>query len=218
MEEAASRARRRPNARGRGELLREEIITAAVRMLDELADDQALSLRAVARVVDIAATSVYLHFPDRDSLVLAAMRRCHQELVRVGDEAAAAQPNPGAALRAAILAKARWAEDHPGLYKVLHESTVHRRLGMPFKEVMVQRTVDAVQRCMDAGIAPPEDATIVATDLRVAVNGMLSQRINEPDLSWPPVEAQLDRLLTKLVGLSGPGRPGDDINTEPKPR
>jgi hypothetical protein len=66
---------------------------------------------------------------------------------------------------------------------------------------MVQRTVDAVQRCMDAGLAPPEDATIVAIDLGVAVNGMLSQRINEPDLSWPPVEEQLGRLLAKLVGL-----------------
>ncbi|BAW03870.1 TetR family transcriptional regulator [Nocardia seriolae] len=25
-----------------------------------------------------------------------------------------------------------WAEEHPGLYKVLHETTVHRKLGMPW--------------------------------------------------------------------------------------
>src|SRR5437764_2944532 len=110
--------RRRPNTRGQGELLRDEIVTAAVRMLDELADDEALSLRAVARAVHIAATSVYLHFPDRDALVLAAMRQCHEELVRLGDEAAAAAPGPAAGLRARILAQAGWAEEHPGLYKV----------------------------------------------------------------------------------------------------
>jgi AcrR family transcriptional regulator len=81
------RGRRRPNARGQGERLREEIISAAVSMLDDLADDEALSLRAVARVVSIAATSVYLHFPDRDALVLAAMERCHHELVQAGDDA-----------------------------------------------------------------------------------------------------------------------------------
>jgi AcrR family transcriptional regulator len=201
MDDVTSTARRRPNARGQGDRLRADIVAAAVRMLDELADDEALSLRAVARAVSIAATSVYLHFPDRDALVLAAMRQCHEELVRLGDEAADAAPDPAAGLRARILAQAGWAERHPGLYKVLHESGVHRRLGMPFKEVMVERTVTAVRRCMDAGLAPDGDATTVAIDLRTAVNGMLSQRINEPDLPWPPAAEQLDRFLTKLVGL-----------------
>jgi AcrR family transcriptional regulator len=194
--------RRKQNTRGQGDLLREEILTAGVRMLDELGDDQALSLRAVARAVSVAATSVYLYFPDRDALVLAAAQRCHEELVAAGDAAEAAHDrHPAAQLRARILAQAAWAEAHPGLYKVLHESAVHRRLGMPFKEVMVERTRAAVQRCMDAGVAPPDDALTVTIDLRTAVNGMLAQRINEPDLPWPPAADQLDRFLTKLVGL-----------------
>jgi AcrR family transcriptional regulator len=200
----SSAARRRPNARGHGERLREEIISAAVRMLDQLADDEALSLRAVARAVSIAATSVYLHFPDRDALVLAAMRRCHEELVRAGDEAEAAHEDPAARLRARILAQSAWAQEHPGLYKVLHESKVHRRLGMPFKEVLIARTTAAVQRCMDAGIAPPDDAATVTLDLRTAVSGMLSQHINEPDLPWLPAAEQIDRFLAKLVGLALP--------------
>ena len=62
---------RRPNARGQGERLRQEIISAAARMLGDLADDEALSLRAVARAVSISPTSVYLYFPDRDALVAA---------------------------------------------------------------------------------------------------------------------------------------------------
>lgn len=117
----APAARRRPNARGQGERLREEIVAAAMRMLDALADDEALSLRAVAREVSIAATSVYLHFPDRDALVLAVLRRCNEELVRTGDEADAAHEDPAARLRARILAQTAWAHEHPGLYKVLHE-------------------------------------------------------------------------------------------------
>ncbi len=193
--------RRRQNTRGQGDLLREQILTAGVRMLDELGDDQALSLRAVARAVSVAATSVYLYFPDRDALVLAATQRCHEELVAVGDAARAAQEHPAGQLRARILAQAEWAQNHPGLYKVLHESGVHRRLGMPFKEVMVERTRTAVQHCMDAGVAPHDDALTVTIDLRTAVNGMLTQRINEPDLPWPPLADQLDRFLTKLVGL-----------------
>jgi AcrR family transcriptional regulator len=201
MDASPPPATRRPNARGHGNELREQIVVAAVRMLDELGDDEALSLRAVARQVSIAATSVYLHFPDRDALVLAAMQRCHEELVQAGDKAEAAQDDPAIGVRARILAQAAWAQEHPGLYKVLHESKVHRRLGMPFKEIMVARTVAGVQRCMDAGLAPVDDATVVAIDLRTAVNGMLSQRINEPDLPWPPLTEQLDRFLANLVGL-----------------
>ena len=197
----AKEDRRRPNPRGQGERLRDEIVTAAMRMLDDLADDEALSLRAVARDVSIAATSVYLHFPDRDALVLAVMRRCHDELVGRGDAAAAAAGDPAAALRARILAQAEWAESHPGLYKVLHETGVHRRHTVTFKAVLAERTTAAIQLCMDEGLAPKDDAAIVALDLRTAVNGMLSQRINEPDLTWPPAYEQIDRFLAKLVGI-----------------
>ncbi|WP_034271796.1 TetR/AcrR family transcriptional regulator [Actinospica robiniae] len=197
----SSTSRRRPNARGQGQQLREEIVAAAADMLDELADDEALSLRAVARAVSIAATSVYLHFPDRDTLVLAVLQGCHDQLLATGDAAAEAAGDPAAALRARIFAQVTWAREHPGLYKVLHESKVHRSIGMPLKHELVERTAVAVQACMDAGLAPVDDATTVAIDLRTAVNGMLAQRINEPDLPWPPAEAQIDRFLTKLVGL-----------------
>src|ERR1700727_710945 len=95
---------RRPNARGQGERLREEILSAAARRLGDLAEDEALSLRAVARAVSISPTSVYLYFPDRDTLVAAAMERCHAEMVRAADEGEAAHQDPAPALRARILA------------------------------------------------------------------------------------------------------------------
>jgi AcrR family transcriptional regulator len=189
---------RRPNARGQGERLREEIISAAAQMLGDLADDEALSLRAVARAVSISPTSVYLYFPDRDALVAAAMQRCHAEMLRAADDAEATQQDPALGLRARILAQAAWVQEHPGIYKVMHESKV----GMPFKEAAFTRTTAAVQRCMDAGAAPPGDAATVALDLRTAVIGMLSLRINEPDLPWPPFPEQADRFLAKLVGLA----------------
>src|SRR6201995_3243325 len=95
---------RRPHPRGEGERLREEIISAAVRMLGDLADDEALSLRAVARAVSISPTSVYLYFPDRDALVAAAMERCHAEMVQAVDEAEAAHQDPALGFRPPVLA------------------------------------------------------------------------------------------------------------------
>ena len=202
MDDFTSAARpsgsRRPNARGQGELLREEIVAAAAELLGDLANGDVLSLRAVARAVSISPTSVYLYFSDRDSLVAETMRSSHAQMVEAVDSAEAAQSDPAARLRARILAQSAWVQEHPGLYKVMHESKV----GMPFKESLFTGTIAAVQRCIDEGVAAPGDAATIALDLRTAVIGMLSLRINEPELPWPPFPEQVDRFLTKLVGLA----------------
>ncbi|KAB2383577.1 TetR/AcrR family transcriptional regulator [Actinomadura montaniterrae] len=192
------------NRRGQGERLREEIVATALRLLDELGDDEALSLRAVAREIGIAATSVYLHFADRDALVLAAMERSHADLVRAADEAEAAAGDPVGGLRARVQVMGTWSHEHRGLYKVLHESAVNQRCDTSFKMELGKRTTAAVQRCMDEGLAPADDAAAVSLDLRAAVHGAVSMRVNEPNLPWEPLEQQVDRLLTKLVGVRLP--------------
>jgi AcrR family transcriptional regulator len=197
----ARTARRGRNPRGQGERLRAEIVDAALRLLDELADDQALSLRAVAREVGIAATSVYIHFADRDALVLAALEHCYTDLLRAVDNAESGAAGPVAALRARTALVGAWSREHPGLYKVLHESTLNRRTDMSFKEEMDRRMTTAIRRCMDAGLAPQGDAETVCLDLRTAVHGAVSLRVNQPELPWPPLEEQVDRFLVKLVGV-----------------
>lgn len=194
------------NPRGQGERLRAEIIDVALRLLEELADDQALSLRAVAREAGIAATSVYIHFADRDALVLAALEHCHTDLLNTLEQAEAHAADPVAALRARMTLLGTWAGEHPGLYKVLHESTLNQRADVSFKERMATHTIAAIRRCMDAGLAPDGDAATVALDLRTAVHGAVSLRVNQPELPWPPLEEQVDRFLTKLVGV--PPAPG----------
>ncbi len=197
----ARTAQRGRNPRGQGERLRAEIVDAALRLLDELADDQALSLRAVAREVGIAATSVYIHFADRDTLVLAALEHVHADLLRAVDNAESGAADPAAALRARTALLGAWSREHPGLYKVLHESTLNRRTDMSFKEEMAQRTTAAIRRCIDAGLAPQGDAETISLDLRTAVHGAVSLRVNQPELPWPPLEEQVDRFLVKLVGV-----------------
>ncbi|GAA4613226.1 TetR/AcrR family transcriptional regulator [Actinoallomurus liliacearum] len=208
ISEERSPARRRArgrNPRGQGERLRDEILSATLRLLNDLGDDEALSLRAVAREVGIAATSVYIHFEDRDALVYAALERCHRDLVRDLDQAETGAADPAARLRARLLFLGSWVGRHSGLYKVLHESTLNQRTHLAFKEDLTDRTTAAVQRCMDAGLAPADDAAAVSLDLRAAVHGAVSMRVNEPDLPWPPLEDQIDRFLTKLVGVRLPG-------------
>ncbi|RFU41220.1 TetR/AcrR family transcriptional regulator [Actinomadura logoneensis] len=190
------------NPRGQGARLREDIVAATLRLLDELGDDQALSLRAVARELGIAATSVYIHFADRDALVLATLERAHHDLTRAVDEAEEEQADPVGRLRARVLLLGLWVQRHPGLYKVMHESTLNQRASMEFKQVLADRTTAAVRRCMDAGLAPSDDdPALVSLDLRTAVHGAVSMRVNQPDAHWPPFEEQVDRFLRKLVGV-----------------
>ncbi len=200
--ETSSRTRGR-NRRGEGERLREEILIAALRLLDELGDDQALSLRAVAREVGIAATSVYIHFEDRDALVLAALEHWSRHLATAIDQAERQAPDPVAALRARLLTLSECVRERPGLYKVMHESTINRHTSMAFKQELADRMEAAVQRCMDAGLAPADDPAAVTLDLRSAVQGAVSMRVNEPLLEWPPLDEQVDRFLVKIVGVAG---------------
>jgi AcrR family transcriptional regulator len=193
---------RERNPRGQGERLRDNIVATTLRLLDELADDQALSLRAVARELHIAATSVYLHFADRDALVFAAMQRCHSDLMHAVEQAEATSTDPVVKLRVRTLVLGTWAQEHPGLYKVLHESTLNQREDMSFKDELAERTTAAIQRCMDAGLAPADEAAAVSLDLRAAVHGTVSMRVNQPNYPWPPLEEQVERFLTKLVGVA----------------
>jgi AcrR family transcriptional regulator len=200
MDAGTTRSR---NRRGQGELLRREIIDAALRMLNELGDDEALSLRAVAREVGIAATSVYIHFTDRDELVFAALEQSTADLLRDLEQAeASGGDDPVRRLRARLLFLGSWTREYAGLYKVLHESTLNRRRHLVFKEELSVRAIAAVQACMDAGLAPMDDAAAVALDLRSAVHGAVSIRINEPEADLPPLEEQVDRFLRRLVGVS----------------
>src|SRR5947199_7637735 len=72
---------RQRNPRGQGERLRDDIIEAASRLLADPAAPP-LTLRAVAREVGVAATSVYLHFDDIESLTLATVNHLFGELTR----------------------------------------------------------------------------------------------------------------------------------------
>ena len=113
----AQRPSRQRNPRGQGERLRDDIIEAASRLMADPAAPP-LTLRAVAREVGVAATSVYLHFADIESLTLAVAERRYGELVRIQDEAREQNSDPWQRLRAGCLAYCEFGLMHQGHYQV----------------------------------------------------------------------------------------------------
>ncbi|REK85467.1 TetR/AcrR family transcriptional regulator [Streptomyces inhibens] len=152
-ESAAVRPR---NPRGQGERLREELLRATERLLEEVGSEDALSLRAVARAAGVAAPSIYRHFSDKTELVWATLEVSYERLAAAMAEAAAkADDDPVARLRAQLRAYCRYAVAHPATYRLLYETRQtpvgpERLAGHP-AGLLVRSWQQALTACEDAG-------------------------------------------------------------------
>lgn len=118
-----SQVKRVPNARGEGERLRQEILGAATRILEETGREDALSLRGVAREVGISAPSVYRHFKNKADLVTTVLEVTYRALAvamsEAGESAAVAGADPWERVRAIVTAYRRFAIDKPRRYRLM---------------------------------------------------------------------------------------------------
>jgi AcrR family transcriptional regulator len=185
--------------------LREELIAAAGRLLTDGGDPDALSLRAVAREAGVAAPSVYLQFENKDALLQAVVLE-HFALFRRAIEASVDEADmPAPRLFEGCLAYCRFAIEHPGSYRIIFETPLPKWPTLPTHELpgmdTFQILVDGVAGCIAAGIARPDDPVRIATDIWVALHGMVSLRARLPGFPWPPIEPQLADILYALAGI-----------------
>ncbi|MFN2543641.1 MAG: TetR/AcrR family transcriptional regulator [Actinomycetota bacterium] len=201
-EAVASRRRRAP--RGQGERLREEILSAAERLLIDTGDEQAVSIRAVADAVGVTPPSIYLHFGDKKELMFAVSERQFERLDRVTEEAAAGSTDPLESLRLRGKAYVQFGRDNPEQYRILFMGKSEasppgfdedRLRGL----VSFDHLVGAVQRCMDAGAIPQTDAFFVALGMWIAVHGLTSLLIAKPDFPWPDPAGLVDHFCSVHV-------------------
>jgi AcrR family transcriptional regulator len=207
------RSRRQRNPRGQGERLRDDIIEAASRLLEDPAAPP-LSLRSVARAVGVAATSVYLHFDDCDSLVRAVVARHFGELVRSQDEACKDLTDTCARVQASALAYCQFGLAHPGHYQVMFSNplplpppgpTGVREPG-PGRPAL-DRMVEVVAACLGGR---PGDSASMQTTLLIwqQLHGMVSLRICRPRYAWPPLADTVTDAVGRL--LDGTRAEGQD--------
>ncbi|MEA1672294.1 TetR/AcrR family transcriptional regulator [Nitrospirillum sp. BR 11163] len=199
---------RRRNARGEGGQLREDILRAAIALIEHCGSAEALSLRAVAKEVGIAAPSVYPHFEDRDQLLIAILQHLFDELIAIRtqaeDAAAAAGGGAWERLRAAIFATVRFGLDRPGHYRMLYEGRVVSSLSDPkaatFGRAIQVRVIALIQQILS--LTPGrevEDAERLSLLLWASVHGVISLQINKPTLAWPDATALVEDLMHALL-------------------
>jgi AcrR family transcriptional regulator len=200
---SAHRPPRQRNPRGQGERLRDDIIEAASRLLEDPAAPP-LSLRGVARAVGVAATSVYLHFDDCDSLVRAVVARHFGELVRSQEQASKDLADPCARVHASALAYCQFGLAHPGHYHVMLSSPLpppppgpggvqEAAPGRP----ALERLAELVAACLGG---PGESASRqTAMLIWQQLHGLVSLRISRPHFPWPPLADTVTDAVGRLL-------------------
>lgn len=205
----AGRAR---NRRGEGAHLRDEIVQAAVRLLDETGDERSLTLRSIARKAGIAAPSIYRHFPDQPAIMLAVVREAFAELeLALRAAAAAAGDSPRERLLAVCHAYLDFARSRPQRYRTMFggvwtptpgESSIVAAdlttLGSESLTLLAEALTDCVAAGISASTDPPGDAVAVWLGL----HGLAHQRAVTHGLPGPPDID--DRVITALAQLTRP--------------
>lgn len=197
---------RQPNRRGEGAKLRAEIVAGAAAVLEETGSEDAVTLRAVARKVGIAAPSIYGHFDDRDQILLAVIADAFTEL---DSSLVAATAGADDQLHAACGAYLQFATARPHRYRVMfarHRSGEAGEVNetRPADELVgapaFGRLVDAVAQHPGAAGGSPLEPAIA---LWVALHGYISLRDAVPAFPWPPEEAMLEDLIERILRRTG---------------
>jgi AcrR family transcriptional regulator len=202
LEAASTSSARRRNPRGQGERLREELIEATSALLADAGDASKLSLRGVAKQVGVAATSVYLHFPDVEHLKVAVVKRGHAILDQTRNAASTGVADPVEALLARCRAYCQFALDHPGHYRLMFGPDLPGILAYDAEQapgrLALQALAQSLECCQQAGAAQVDDDPLtLAVLVWTTLHGLVSLRLDRPRFPWP---ASLDEMVDQAVG------------------
>lgn len=217
---------RERNRRGQGGRLRADILTAAAELLDEAGNEQAVTLRAVARRIGIAAPSIYAHFADRQAILLAVVQEAFAELAQAlgattrtgaaptsgGADGADGPDGAEARLRAACAAYLHFAATRPQRYRVMFggvwnavdavdSAAVSAAEVTALGQAALAVLVTALDDCVAAGRSTSTDTVADAIALWLGLHGLAHQRAVLRAFPWPADIAE--RLVTPLAHLPG---------------
>lgn len=197
------------NRRGEGGRLREDIIAAAVELLDEAGDERAITLRSVARRVGIAAPSIYRHFPDQPAIMLAVVQGEFADLRNsLRSSVEKAGDDPRRRMYAVCEAYLEFARIHPERYRTmfgglwmpdLNDSSLTKEDLAALGDDSMRILVETLGECAAAGQSTSTDPAGDAVALWLGLHGLAHQRAVAESFPWPPDIA--DRIITALAHL-----------------
>jgi len=184
------------NPRGEGSRLREQLLAATAEVLNEVGDADRASVRAIARRAGVSPTALYLHFPDRDALVAAAVDNGFETFNAELMSAAATDGTPVERLMAMGHAYLTFSEQRPALYAILFST--RRTLVDKDPEVDRDQAFGGLTALLQQ-INPSLDydaAQELAILIWSSLHGYAMLRTVRRHLEWPDSESFLRRVVT----------------------
>lgn len=191
--------------RTRDDQLRNDVITAANRLLETSHNHDSLSLGAIARELRVPTTAVTSCFPDKMSLGLAVYQRYFALLAERVQDSVAGVADPGDRLRAVVLAYLRFAAEYPDAYYVMFSlpGVVEPPAELPEEQrpgaVVMILVLGVVAECVEAGLMHRVDPYQGMLCLWSSLHGLITLRASRPHVAWPPVEELAETVLASLL-------------------
>ena len=216
-EPAAATRRRAP--RGQGDRLRGEVLSAAMDLLAETGDEEAVSLRAVAQRVGVSVPSIYLHFADKQALLDAVCEAVFDALYVRMREASEGAPHAFEGLRRQGIAYVNFAVANPEHYRIvlMRKSAggdpVAAATDMVIATGAFGHLMASVQECVEAGLFEGEPLEL-GLRLWAAAHGVAALLVAKPYFPWPPQADFIDQTIRMAgLGLIVGARTGLDCET-----
>jgi AcrR family transcriptional regulator len=162
----------------------------------------ALSLRAIARELNVTAPAIYNYYARRDDLVTALIVDSYNSIADALQKARAAAPGEdyAAQLRGALLAYRAWASDHPERYNLIFGTPI------PNYHAPKETTLPAATRSMDTIIDILENAEAAEALNFSPLAASPSDPLREALLSWQGERGYCASIQILYLTISGWGR------------
>lgn len=176
-----------------------------------------LSMRRIARAIGYSATSIYLHFENKDHLIHALIEEGMERLYERLKAVEAAHPDdPAERLEALGRVFVRFGLENPEYYEImflLHTEHMERFPAEKFRRA--RRNLDVIARALregaERGLFLVDDPRVAASTAWASLHGLVSLllarrvdvRIDQDEL----VEATIRQLVGGLMGARDPAPP-----------
>ncbi len=194
--------------------LRESILAAARELFVELGYE-ATTMRKIAEHIGYSATTLYLHFADKNAIMAEL---CHRDFAELGARSAEVMAEPDPVVRLGRLGKAytEFGLRNPNHYRLMfmtRKTDVQAMNARPeWAEIKGDPTRDAyallvatVRAAMNAGAlrADLTDAEMVGQMLWASLHGLVSLYLDhckDDWMTWRPVRTLADGMLRMILG------------------
>jgi AcrR family transcriptional regulator len=163
-------------------------------------DEGAVSIRAIADAVGVTPPSIYLHFPDKEALILAVCTEHFAQLSQASDQAVAGIDDPMARIEARGRAYITFGLEHTEPYRIMFMTKWVTGMRMSDEQLADTAAFDHLVDDVNAAIAARQigghDAFTIACGLWAMVHGMTSLLIAKPDFPWPPLDEFIQAAMS----------------------